>query len=248
VATSRILLEKEILEKLKGTRGICELLDYHQDQDFIYFILEYLEMDLFEFLQSVSLSSPSSSTSILTENEAAEIFYQICCAVQKIHSNNYVHHDLKLDNIMINKSGNWKNNNNNNNTTNLEIKIIDFGLSAKVSGKKGEKIKSFSGTKMYAAPELFCGIPYEPKATDIYSLGVILFALLTTAFPFSRHSKKFKKEKTDVTYINNVCDQMNNVSQEAKNLVRFMLDPQPEFRLEIDEILQHPFFEKILPK
>lgn len=128
-------------------------------------LTEYLAGgELKEFLKS--RSKP------IQESEAKTIFATLVSAIDYIHSNNVVHRDLKLENILLQKKDDPYN-----------LKIIDFGISGLLSKVGGEIIHA--GTMMYSPPEVVSeeDLSSNPKI-DIWSLGVILYVLLTKEFPF----------------------------------------------------------------
>ncbi|OBS83387.1 hypothetical protein A6R68_22623 [Neotoma lepida] len=111
----------------------------------------------------------------LEEEEARTLFRELTLAIKYIHSHNIAHRDIKAENILLDWEG--------------HIKLIDFGLGKRFAS--GEKVKGFCGTIEYCAPEVLGDTQYEGLPTDIWSLGVLLFLLVTGHFPFSEteHSK-----------------------------------------------------------
>ncbi|XP_059113997.1 sperm motility kinase X-like [Peromyscus eremicus] len=108
----------------------------------------------------------------LEEREARRLFIQILHAVQYCHDNSIAHRDIKAGNILLDCRGN--------------AKLGDFGLSAKVIPE--QKFSGFCGTLYYCAPELFGEEAYDGRATDIWSLGVLLFLMVAGYFPFRASS------------------------------------------------------------
>ena len=104
----------------------------------------------------------------ISEGEMAKIMYQILLGIEYLHSLGIAHRDLKPSNILI--------------TKNKVIKIIDFGLSNMY--KVGNKLKSAVGSPSYAAPEIIENKAYFPLDVDIWSLGIIMYILLTGTLPF----------------------------------------------------------------
>lgn len=102
------------------------------------------------------------------EDQARFFFKQLCESLKYIHSQGIVHRDLKLDNILIDDRNN--------------LKLIDFGFSICVD--KDQKLKIFCGTPSFMAPEIVQKKDYNGFATDIWSLGVILFVMLSGGYPF----------------------------------------------------------------
>nr|XP_008272320.1 serine/threonine-protein kinase MARK2-like [Oryctolagus cuniculus] len=105
----------------------------------------------------------------LPEPEVMVMFAQVLAAVAHCHAQRVAHRDLKLGNLLLDSQ--------------LNVKLADFGLSCHLP--EGELVQGFRGTPEYSAPEVFRQEPYDPFAADLWSLGVILFAMLAGAMPFS---------------------------------------------------------------
>ncbi|XP_062034512.1 serine/threonine-protein kinase MARK2-like [Lepus europaeus] len=105
----------------------------------------------------------------LPEPEAMVIFDQILAAVGHCHEQGVAHRDLKLKNLLLDSD--------------MNVRLVDFGLSCQLP--EGELVSGFCGTPKYSAPEVFQQEPYDPFAADMWSLGVILFAMLAGAMPFT---------------------------------------------------------------
>lgn len=108
------------------------------------------------------------------EDQCRPIFRQIAEGMEYLHSQGVAHRDIKLDNLIIDeKTG--------------AVKIIDFGFS--VMCNPSQKLKIFCGTPSYMAPELTMKREYDGKAVDMWALGVLLFVMITGAFPFRGQSE-----------------------------------------------------------
>ena len=164
------------------------------------------------------------------------MFYQIFSGLYYLHTNNIIHRDLKLENILINEIEK-------DNKTNLKyfwIKIIDFGTSKIFS--KHKKEKSIVGSSYYIAPEVL-NQSYNEKC-DTWSVGVILYMLISGKAPFDG--------KDDFEIIENIkkgiYDDENkrllNSSEEVQDLVHKLLEINIKKRLSAHEALQHPWFYK----
>ena len=192
---------------------ICPVFAERQNLTSTFLIIEYVP--------GGSLSQKLMSVLGISEINAKHYFAQIVEAVKYLHSLHICHHDLKLQNILVDFDNN--------------IRIIDFGLSMYVE-EKGT-IVGTCGSPRYAAPELFEGIPHNEKV-DIWSMGVILYRMLFGAFPFD--------DKVTQTMINKILNDEVNIPQDAdKNLqalLRGMLEKNPEKRFSIEEIEQNPWF------
>lgn len=124
----------------------------------------------------------------LKEKQARKFARQIASAVDYCHRNSIVHRDLKIENILISKTG--------------DIKIIDFGLSNLFSPEENRKLKTFCGSLYFAAPELLQAKPYTGPEVDVWSFGVVLFVLVCGKVPFDDQympalHQKIKKGQVD---------------------------------------------------
>ena len=111
--------------------------------------------------------------------DAAIVLKQVLAAVRRVHKNHFVHRDLKPENLLLDDQNN--------------IKIVDFGLS-NVYGE-GETLKTACGSPCYAAPEMIAGKRYQGLISDIWSCGIILYAMTCGYLPFEdpNTSKLYKK-------------------------------------------------------
>ena len=155
----------------------------------------------------------------INESTALIQFYQISHAVAYIHSKNICHRDLKLTNILMTQPEDPE----------CQLKISDFGIS-KVWTKENQ-LKTKCGSPLFMAPEVnnaVDGHPYTDKA-DCWALGIVLHQLLSGNLPHKTQGKMDTWE-------------WEQISDEAKDLVRRLLEPEPEDRLASAQILHHPWF------
>jgi 5'-AMP-activated protein kinase catalytic alpha subunit len=122
------------------------------------------------------------------------------------------------------------------------IKLIDFGLAN--SMKDSQSLKTACGSPNYAAPEVISGRSYGGVEVDVWSLGVILFAMVCGSLPFDDDSMSslFNKIKEGRYYM------PNYISSEVKDLINRMLQPNPVKRISMREIKDHPWYLKNLPR
>jgi len=160
-----IVLQKREIEILKICQhpSIIRLLDVFENHDYIYIVMEYCRGgDLFTFLEKRDFTIPESKASQLTHAITTGIFY--------LHRFGIAHRDLKPENILMTDD-----------TDKAMPKLVDFGLS-KIIGPN-ETCNDPFGTLSYVAPEVLLKKPYD-KTVDFWSLGVIIYLLLSGTLPF----------------------------------------------------------------
>ena len=115
----------------------------------------------------------------LSEEETRVIFGQLCLAVAYVHSKGIVHRDLKLENVLLDER--------------CRVKLGDFGFTREF--ERGVLLETFCGTTGYASPEMLMAKKYLGPEVDVWSLGVILYTLLTGTLPFDDDDEGVMKEK-----------------------------------------------------
>lgn len=161
----------------------------------------------------------------LKENVAKRIFIQILSGVAYCHTMNVIHRDLKPENILL--------------TTNRDVKITDFGLSNFFS--KNELLKTYCGSPTYTAPELLEGRPYEGPSADIWSMGVILYAMLCGCPPYANSNVTLLSREIK----NTVPEIPEFLSKEAGSLILDMLVVEPSKRMSVEQIISHPWLVSV---
>lgn len=160
----------------------------------------------------------------IRESHTRTFLRQTVNAMAYLHSVNVVHRDLKLSNILL---------------KNFTVKIADFGLCALINNKN--KRTTVCGTPNYIAPEIINKIAYSFEC-DLWSLGVMVYTMLVGTPPFQ---KKTAKEIYNTIKRNEYKIPENTlISEEAKDLIQRLLITDPDKRLSLKEIEQHPFFNK----
>lgn len=142
-----------------------------------------------------------------------------------------VHRDLKLENVLI-KSIEDK--------SNYEIRIADFGLSAIT--KNDELLKHKCGSPGYVAPEVFSGRGYSYKA-DMFSLGAIFFNLVTGRFLFFGETPEKLLRANVICDLSHIKKYLNDVTHHCRDLIKWMLEVNPEERPTPKQALKHPWFK-----
>jgi serine/threonine protein kinase len=174
-----------------------------------------------EYICAGDLFSYIKKRSKLTETVAKFIFKQIVLAIQYIHRNNIVHRDIKLDNILIDLDNN--------------VKICDFGVSKII--KKGDILFDQCGTPTYIAPEILKNKGYDGFPVDIWSAGVVLYAMLNGNVPF----KGGDLNELHKLIIEGEYKPIKHISKEAAHLLKCLLEVDPTKRIKSDDILFHPW-------
>lgn len=186
----------------------------------IYVVTEYVKSgELFDYIVEKGR---------LQEDEARKFFQQIISGVEYCHRNMVVHRDLKPENLLLDSKCN--------------VKIADFGLSNVM--RDGHFLKTSCGSPNYAAPEVISGKLYAGPEVDVWSCGVILYALLCGTLPFDDENipNLFKKIKGGIYTL------PSHLSPSARDLIPRMLIVDPMKRVTIPEIRQHPWFQVHLPR
>ncbi|XP_064539684.1 5'-AMP-activated protein kinase catalytic subunit alpha-2 [Drosophila montana] len=185
----------------------------------IFMIMEYVSGgELFDYIVKHGK---------LQEHQARRFFQQIISGVDYCHRHMIVHRDLKPENLLLDH--------------NMHVKIADFGLSNMMLD--GEFLRTSCGSPNYAAPEVISGKLYAGPEVDIWSCGVILYALLCGTLPFDDEHvpSLFRKIKSGIFPI------PEYLNKQVVNLVCQMLQVDPLKRATIEEIKKHEWFQKDLP-
>ena len=221
----RIKSEIEILKKVKHN-NICKLFSIIETEERIYLIQEFIEgQDLLYFIKLKEKPE-------IKLKQICNYFRQIISAINYLHNVLHIsHRDLKPENILINE--------------NDEIKLIDFGL-GKIYKHKNKiiKLKTHCGSPFYASPEMIKGDKYYGNISDIWSLGVILYFMLFEELPFYdsdvvRLYRKILDGKYKIPK-----DKINLVGKDAVDLIKKILEKEPDKRIKINEIMEHKWFKK----
>jgi serine/threonine protein kinase len=209
--------------KLCHHPNIVRLLDHLENNDYIYIITEYIEGGtLGQYFKKKKFN--------FSERQATNIMMQIANGVKYLQQYGIVHRDLKPDNIMITQQNDYG-----------VIKIMDFGLSKIVS--PNERMVDGYGTLSYVAPEVLLRTPYN-KEVDIWSLGVILFYMLSGKLPFRGRKEQEVAEKIVYDPLEFDEDDWETRSQRVQDLISCCLEKKKENRITIDEFINHPWFKK----
>lgn len=160
----------------------------------------------------------------LPEHSSCRFFLQLCMAVQYLHNMDVAHRDLKCENLLLD--------------THYTLKVCDFGFSKTLTYRDGQMVLSetYCGTSSYAAPEILRGRPYDPKVSDVWSMGVVLYMLLSASMPYDASNIRRMvgiQMQHNINFPNTV-----SVSLEAMDLIRAILHPDVEQRITVSNMLQ----------
>ncbi|KAH0552300.1 maternal embryonic leucine zipper kinase-like [Cotesia glomerata] len=208
----RVKLEIDALKTLLH-QHICRLYQTIETSTHYFMIIEYCSGgELFDHIVEKNR---------LTEHESRKFFRQIVSAVAYLHSLGFAHRDLKPENVLLDKEQN--------------LKLIDFGLCAKPKGGMQTHLLTSCGSPTYAAPELILGKKYLGSEVDIWSMGVLLYALLCGFLPFDDNNidNLYKK------ILSGNFDEPSWLSGSSKRLIRAMLQTDPKKRITIEELCNH---------
>ncbi|KAM0439670.1 hypothetical protein ACHAPT_000762 [Fusarium lateritium] len=211
-------IEREVaILKLIEHPNIMKLYDIWENRSEVYLILEYIDQgDLFTFINMKGR---------LSEEVSVYFFRQMISAISYCHSFNICHRDLKPENILI--------------SADLQIKIADFGMAA-LHQTDTHQLATACGSPHYAAPELLKNRQYRGDRADIWSMGVILYAMLSATLPFDDPDIRVMMARTK----KGQYEMPGFLSPEAEDLIRCMLQVNPDRRITLKDIWRHPLVQK----
>ena len=214
-ARDKIYHEVSLMRNLKHNL-IIRIYETIETSQYILIIMEHISGgDLLSFVKKRTK---------LSEKTAKYIFRQLITALKHIHSHNIVHRDIKLDNILIDLNNN--------------IKLCDFGVSKQIH--KGMLLKDKCGTPAYIAPEILSSDNdngYEGPPVDMWSSGVVLYAMLSGTVPF----KPANLKELNKIMMKGEYSPIQDISKEATHLISGLLELDPKKRFTIDKVMNHPW-------
>ncbi|CAN8099717.1 unnamed protein product [Discula destructiva] len=165
----------------------------------------------------------------LPVDKVQKTFTQLVGAVAHVHQKHCVHRDLKLENILLDKHEN--------------VKLLDFGFAREYEGKTNY-LQTFCGTICYSAPEMLKGEKYAGEKVDVWSLGIILYALLCGELPFDDDDDDVTRRKI----LTEEPKYPDHIPPEALSLIKQLLSKRPFPRPGLLDILNHPFLAEHAPE
>lgn len=210
-------IEREIvIMKLINHPNITSLYDIWENRGELYLVLEYVEGgELFDYVMR---------NGALPEAEAIRLFRQLIAGLAYCHRFNICHRDLKPENLLLDREHN--------------LKIADFGMAA--LQPNGKNLTTSCGSPHYAAPEIIAAKEYNGSQADVWSVGIILYAMLNGFLPFDGIdlSSTLKLVRRGKYYLS------PNLSADATDLVQRILQLDPDDRITIDKMWTHPLLVK----
>ncbi|XP_018026338.1 serine/threonine-protein kinase BRSK2 [Hyalella azteca] len=217
---NREKLSESVLQKVEREIAIMKLIehphvlglyDVYENKKYLYLVLEHVSGgELFDYLVKKGR---------LTPKEARRFFRQIISALDFCHSHSICHRDLKPENLLLDEKN--------------SIRIADFGMAS--LQPDGSMLETSCGSPHYACPEVIRGEKYDGRRADVWSCGVILYALLVGALPFDDDNLRqlLEKVKRGAFHIPHF------VPPDCQELLRGMIEVNPEKRLTLEEINKH---------
>lgn len=221
------IIDLRITDQIKREIGTLKLLKHpnvvrlHEvlaSKTKIFMVLEYVSGgELFDRIVSKGK---------LSEEEGRKVFQQLIDGVGYCHSKGVFHRDLKLENVLADGNG--------------RIKITDFGLSALPQHFRDDGLlHTTCGSPNYVAPEILSNRGYDGATSDTWSIGVILYVILTGYLPFDDRNLAVLYQKI----FKGDAHIPKSLSSGARHLIKRMLDPNPSTRITIAEIKEHEWFK-----
>ncbi|XP_071006220.1 MAP/microtubule affinity-regulating kinase 3-like isoform X3 [Oncorhynchus clarkii lewisi] len=209
--TSLQKLFREVrIMKILNHPNIVKLFEVIETEKTLYLVMEYASGgEVFDYLVAHGR---------MKEKEARAKFRQIVSAVQYCHQKKIVHRDLKAENLLLDAD--------------MNIKIADFGFSNEFT--MGSKLDTFCGSPPYAAPELFQGKKYDGPEVDVWSLGVILYTLVSGSLPFDGQNLKELRERV----VRGKYRIPFYMSTDCENLLKRFLVLNPSKRGTLEQIMK----------
>ncbi|OHT10734.1 CAMK family protein kinase [Tritrichomonas foetus] len=215
-ALNRFARELSLLKRMDHP-FIAELFDIIETPDSYNLVIEYVEHgNMLDFV---------NNNGRLSEDKARRYFCQLISALDYLHNQKFVaHRDLKAENVLLDRYDN--------------IRLIDFGLSNEFN-RKMPQLKTACGSPAYAAPEMIQGCPYT-KACDMWSAGILLFAMVAGHLPFDDKNVQVLLHKV----VFNEVQFPATMSRSLVDLLKRLLTKNPDSRITMNRLKEHPWFSQ----
>ena len=194
--------------------NVVKLVDVINTENQVFLVMELAEFgDLLDYI---------NARRYLSEATARTLFGDLVSAISKCHSLGIVHRDLKCENLLLDSQ--------------LRLKVSDFGFARTHCG---QNLETYCGSYAYAAPEVILGNPYDGEKADVWSMGVVLYAMVVGKLPF---------RDTDVkSLLGDIATRLyypSRLSEELKDFIKKMLVFDPKERMSVSEMKSHSWLKK----
>ena len=217
IAKKRLMQEVMIMKKMNHV-NVIKLLEVFESKRFIFIVMEYS--------RGKNLHKMIKEKGIYSEEQTKIIIKQLLEGLNYIHSQNILHRDIKMDNLLLNEDT-------------FELKICDFGISRPVISNK--KMTEQSGTPAFMAPELIKGKGYEGYGSDLWALGVVVFTLVNGYLPFKGNTP----DELIESIMKNDPNFADNINKDAKDFIRRLLMTNPKKRASISNLMNHKWLQSV---
>lgn len=206
--------------KVLSHPNLMSLIDVFEIETHLFLVMEFVDgLELFEYLvRRGALPIP----------QALSFFQQIICGLEYCHHRLICHRDLKPENLLLDR--------------NLNIKIADFGMTS--LNPPGNLLETSCGSPHYCDPMVVSGEMYDGLKADIWSCGVILYAMVTGRLPFDDDNIQRLLQKVQMGQYHLPLD----LPKELRDIIKRMLTVDPETRITLEQIKAHPWFNSIPPR
>lgn len=211
----RVKVQREVVVmKLLNHHNVMKLYDVYETSKNLFLIMELVEGgELFDYIVK---------RRTISRSETRRIFREIIAGVDYMHEHGVAHRDLKPENIMLDHQ--------------KHVKIVDMGMSAVM--RDGELLATSCGSPHYASPQVVSGEKYDGREADIWSCGVILFALMTSNLPFDDDNIRVLLQKVR----RGVFKMPSFLADDVRDLISRMIVVDPHKRITMAGIKAHPWF------
>ncbi|KAK5173631.1 uncharacterized protein LTR77_002312 [Saxophila tyrrhenica] len=200
---------------------IARLYEVIVTESLVWLVLEYCPGDeLYNHLLEHGRMEPA---------KVQKIFTQLVGAVSYVHGKQCVHRDLKLENILLDKHGN--------------VKLVDFGFTREYQGSTSY-LQTWCGTVCYSAPEMLKGEKYAGEKVDVWSLGIILYALLCGELPWDEDDDGATKARI----LKEELEYPDHIPEGAVQLMKKLLSKRPLIRPPLSDVLKDPWLAEFAPQ
>jgi len=223
-------MEIQLMLRVQNVPGCIKILDYFDDGDTYYIVMEKLQRskDLFDFITDMGR---------LEEEDAKRMFLEIVETVRRCRDLGVLHRDIKDENILVDLST-------------RATKLIDFGSGCfhpsktennpEKTQQTGDRVYTeFRGTRVYSPPEWVRDGEYRAEGLTTWSLGVLLYDMLTGDIPFTSDGQILRGQLPSCPHL--------KISEEAMDLVKSCLTVNTGLRITLDNILKHPWLSEPCP-